>query len=124
MPSNPIQFHLESLEDLLRWIISSTKQNGTIFYSLQEGKHVYSSYMTFPNYFEYRGLPVHGYAIHTTNPVDNFLRYDIKDDLPKNERISFVSGFDESESSLGYVQYFPVITLKNIPEIFKINDRL
>lgn len=122
MSKSMVIFHLESIEDLLRWMISSSKQHGTIFYSFQQGQHVYSTYINFPDYFEYRGLPVHAYCYHGRKPADVFIRYDIKDDLSKDERINFVSGFDESDSSLGYVQYFPVITLKNIPEMFKISD--
>ena len=121
----PVQFQLESLEDLVRWMISSSEnQHGTIFYSKQNNEHIYSAYINFPNYYELHGLPVHCFAISDKEPTNAFLRYDISDSVDRNKRLVFVDGFDESHSSLGYIQYFPIIKFKinDIPDMFKISE--
>ena len=117
----PMSIKLETLEDLVIWMISSSEnQNGTIYYSKQLNKHIFSIYIVFPNYYEFRGLPTHGYVILDEAPQYSFLRCDIRDDIEKSKRISFVNGFNESDSSFGYVQYFPIVKLIDVPDIFKL----
>lgn len=112
-----VPFELSSLEDLVRWVVSSSQgQQGTIFYFQKEGKHVFSTFIVLPGYYNFQGLPVLLMTEHSNAPEGAFLRFDIRHDADKT--ISYTAGFDDRDSNLGYIQYLPVIKLDKIPPIF------
>ncbi len=107
-----IPLEVESYEDLARWLISSSQsQHGTIFSFKHQNRSILATLVCFPGYYSYAGLPILLYTVVTTEPSGTFLRYDVRDDA-KN-RISFTSGFDETEANLGYIQYLPIIKIKD-----------
>ena len=115
-----LPMQLTTLDDLARWFVSSSVQgaHGTIFYFLREGKHIYATLIILPSYYTLHGLHLLVYCEHSQAPENNFIRFDIRKESNDNA-ISFISGFDDRDSNLGYIQYIPVIKLKEIPEIFR-----
>ena len=117
-PALPMQ--LTALDDLIRWLVSTSDQgaHGTKYNFLHESKHIYATLIILPSYYALHGLPLLIYCEHSQAPENNFIRFDIRKESTDNA-ISFISGFDDRDSNLGYIQYIPVIKLKEIPEIFR-----
>ncbi len=117
--NSAVPFEVQSSDDLARWIISSSlNQHGTIYVFKKESKFVLASLISFSGYYNYAGLPILLFTLIDSEPDGNFLRYDIRADA--KTKLSFTSGFDETESNLGYIQYIPLIRLKKIPFIFNL----
>ncbi|MFW9929472.1 MAG: hypothetical protein ACFFD1_08785 [Candidatus Thorarchaeota archaeon] len=116
-----IPMELFSLQDLIRWLVSSGQgQQGTIFYFRMGDKHYYATLIILPGYYDFNGLPLLLFVEHNNPPQNNFIRFDIRKESADNA-ISFTQGFDDRDSNLGYIQYLPVVKLKSIPSIFKFN---
>lgn len=115
--SSAVPFEVYSTSDLARWIVSSTSnQHGTLYCVNYNGKTILCSLVSFPGYYNYTGLPILLFTYVEAEPSGSFVRFDVRADS-KNQ-LSYVSGFDESEANLGYIQYIPIIKLKTIPAIF------
>ena len=118
-----IPFEVDSLDDLLRWIVSSSQgQHGTIFYFKKADKVIYSTLNIVSGYYNLRGLPILLYTKQEEEPKANFIRYDIRKEADAKSKILFTSGFDDRDSNLGFIQYIPIIKLKKIPKIFEFDS--
>lgn len=109
---------LYSLDDLIRWLVSSSQgQQGTIFYFKNNDKHLYATMIILPGYYDFNGLPLLLFVESESPPESNFIRFDIRKESA-DKAISFIEGFEDRDSNLGYIQYIPVVQLKTIPKIF------
>jgi hypothetical protein len=118
-----IPMELHSLEDLIRWLVSSSQgQQGTIFHFQRDEKHYYATLIILPGYYDFNGLPLLLYVEHKNPPQNNFIRFDIRKESAENA-ITFIEGFEDRDSNLGYIQYIPVVQMKTIPPIFKFNNK-
>ena len=115
--SSAVPFEVYSTSDLARWIVSSTpNQHGTLYCVNYNGQNILCSLVSFPGYFNYTGLPILLFTYIEAEPSGTFVRFDVR--AESKNQLSYVSGFDESEANLGYIQYIPIIKLKTIPAIF------
>lgn len=116
-----VPFEVESTDDLARWIISSSQnQHGTLYLFNHNNKKVLATLISFNGYYNYTGLPILLFTTLESEPTGSFLRYDLRSDSKQN--LSYTDGFDETDSNLGYVQYIPIIKLKQKPSIFTIES--
>lgn len=120
-PAVPLE--VDSLEDLIRWIVSSAQgQQTSLFYFKKNDKHYFLSFNIMPGYYNYQGLPLLLLTEHPVPPEGPFLRFDIRKDAASDKRISYTDGFDDRDSNLGYIQYLPIVKLKSLPPIFKLPE--
>ena len=117
----PLEVH--SLEDLIRWVVSSSQgQQSSLFYFNKDGTHYFATFIILPGYYEYNGLPLLLVTKHPEAPKGPFLRFDIRKDATPDKRMSYSNGFDDRDSNLGYIQYLPIVQLKKLPPIFKLPE--
>ena len=110
-----INIEMKSLDDLIHWLIanSTDKQVPLCIYE-QESKYIYFSLIIIPGYYDLKGLPLLGYYSSSDKPKSRYLRFDVREEAV-NKAISYVKGFDDRDSNMGYIQYFPLIELKTKP---------
>ena len=112
-----IPFEVLSYEELARWIVSSSQsQHGTLYLVNHNDTFILCTLTSFTGYYNYTGLPVLLFCTLDQEPSGSFLRIDVRSD--SKNKISFTDGFDENDSNLGFIQYIPIIRLKNVPSIF------
>jgi len=71
-----VPLELNSLEDLIKWIVSSPQgQQTTLFYYNKENEHYFSTLIILPGYYQFKGLPILLVAKHFEAPKGSFLRY-------------------------------------------------
>ena len=118
-----VPLELNSLEDLIRWIVSSSQgQQSALFYYNKENVHYFSTLIILPGYYQFKGLPLLLVAKHSEAPKGSFIRFDIRKDADPNKKMSYTNGFDDRDSNLGYIQYLPIVQLKKLPAIFKLPE--
>lgn len=102
---------LESLDDLLRLIVSKVNQinSGHIYYFKKDGKHIYFVNQTIPAWYDLRGLPITLYA-EGIEPKSNIIQFNLATDTT-NEYWQFT----ENILTSARVVYIPIIRLKSVP---------
>lgn len=116
-----VPFEVESTADLARWIVSSSEyQHGTLYLFKYNNKNVLGTLISFKGYFNYTGLPILLFTMLESEPTGSFIRFDLRSE--NKQDISFTTGFDETDSNLGYIQYIPIIKLKKVPAIFNVES--
>ena len=108
-PAVPLK--LSSLEDLARMLVfwMARERGASILYFKKDGKHVYGTLtVSFPGYYELRGLPLFICTIKDEAPKGQFLRYQGSPE----EAITFVKSIEMDPK----YQYIPIIKLAEAPK--------
>lgn len=106
-----ISLKLSSLEDLARMLVfwMARERGASILYFKKDGKHIYGTLtVSFPGYYELRGLPLFICVIRDEAPKGQFLRYQGQPE----ESITFVKSIEIDPK----YQYLPIIKLAEPPE--------
>lgn len=107
-PAIPLK--LNSLDDLARMLVFwMTRERGaSILYFKKDGKHIYGALtVSFPGYYELRGLPLFICVVRDEAPKGQFLRYQGQPE----ETITFVKSIEIDPK----YQYIPIIELAEAP---------
>ncbi|MEM3585826.1 MAG: hypothetical protein QXO71_00770 [Candidatus Jordarchaeaceae archaeon] len=108
-PAVPLK--LSSLEDLARMLVfwMGRERGASILYFEKDGKHIYGALtVSFPGYYELRGLPLFICVVGNTAPKGHFLRYQ---GTPE-ESVTFVKSIEVDPK----YQYIPIIKLAEAPK--------
>lgn len=107
-PAIPLK--LNSLDDLARMLVFwMTRERGaSILYFEKDGKHIYGALtVSFPGYYDLRGLPLFICVVRDEAPKGKFLRYQGHPE----ETITFVKSIEIDPK----YQYIPIIELAEAP---------
>ncbi|MBS7250351.1 MAG: hypothetical protein QXS27_02950 [Candidatus Jordarchaeaceae archaeon] len=108
-PAVPLK--LSSLEDLARMLVFwvARERGASILYFEKDGKHIYGALtVSFPGYYELRGVPLFICVIGKEAPKGQFLRYQGQPE----ESIAFVKSIEIDPK----YQYIPIIKLAEPPK--------
>ncbi|MGQ9721962.1 MAG: hypothetical protein ACUVXA_11645 [Candidatus Jordarchaeum sp.] len=107
-PAVPLK--LESLEDLARMLVfwMARERGASILYFEKDGKHIYGALtVSFPGYYDLRGLPLFICVVGKEAPKGQFLRYQGQPE----ESITFVKSIEIDPK----FTYIPIIKLAEPP---------
>lgn len=109
----PIPLELNSLKDIVKMVSTSPANQPNLFHFKKKEQSFLASFIIMPGYYNYRGLPLLIFTKVNESALDNcnFIKYDLREDA--EEQISFVKGVNQRDLNTGFVQFIPIIKVKN-----------